>query len=64
MSFYYQIIVDFVLNGQIFAANWTVNKNALQDDKNLLARKGYSDVLAARFRGKNADINAAGVQEQ
>lgn len=63
-SFYYQLIGDFAVNGQTFAANWKVNENAPQDDKKHLTSKSYADALAARLRGKDADIKAAGVQEK
>ncbi|EFW11210.1 putative DNA topoisomerase, partial [Serratia symbiotica str. Tucson] len=54
----------FAVNGQTFAANWKVNENAPQDDKKRLTSKSYADALAARLRGKDADIKAAGVQEK
>ncbi|WGM03710.1 type IA DNA topoisomerase [Arsenophonus nasoniae] len=63
-SFYYQLIGDFAVNGQTFAANWKVNENAPQDDKKRLTSKSYADALAERLRGKDADIKAAGVQEK
>lgn len=63
-SFYYQLTGDFAVNGQTFAANWKVNENAPQDDKKRLTSKSYADALAARLRGKDADIKAAGVQEK
>ncbi|QBY46694.1 DNA topoisomerase 3 (plasmid) [Arsenophonus nasoniae] len=63
-SFYYPLIGDFAVNGQTFAANWKVNENAPQDDKKRLTSKSYADALAARLRGKDADIKAAGVQEK
>lgn len=63
-SFYYSLIGDFAVNGQTFAANWKVNENAPQDDKKRLTSKSYADALAARLRGKDADIKAAGVQEK
>ncbi|WGM08728.1 type IA DNA topoisomerase [Arsenophonus nasoniae] len=63
-SFYYQLIGDFAVSGQKFAANWKINENAPQDDKKRLTSKSYADALAARLRGKDADIKAAGVQEK
>ncbi|HGJ5869376.1 DNA topoisomerase, partial [Arsenophonus nasoniae] len=63
-SFYYSLVGDFLVNGQQFSANWKVNENAPQDDKKRLTSKRYADDLAARLRGKDADIKAAGVQEK
>lgn len=63
-SFYYSLVGDFLVNGQQFSANWKVNENAPQDDKKRLTSKSYADALAARLRGKDADIKAAGVQEK
>ncbi|HGJ5898889.1 DNA topoisomerase 3 [Arsenophonus apicola] len=63
-SFYYSLVGNFLVNGQQFSANWKVNENAPQDDKKRLTSKRYADDLAARLRGKDADIKAAGVQEK
>lgn len=61
---YQTIQAEFAHSSNTFKANWKVSENAPQDDKKRLNDEAYAKSLVQSFKGKDADVISAAVDEK
>lgn len=61
---YQTIQADFDKDGKAFTGRWKVSENAPQDDKKRLNDEAYAKRLVESFKGQQADIVSAAVDEK